>query len=97
MPPSRLPKWGALNVSARTDHSLLQQSLQGKHDPQQKWHGNGKSDACYRLVRVGLARAGGDEACQTPRQRPLLVGPQLGTQGLSQGGYFLLFLLTLAI
>lgn len=23
-PPSRLPKWSALNVSARTDHSLLQ-------------------------------------------------------------------------
>lgn len=26
-PPSRLPKWRALNVSARTDHSLLQPRL----------------------------------------------------------------------
>lgn len=94
-PPSRLPKWGALDVSARTDHSLLQPKPPWQAGPiaemARKWQ-----ERCLLQVRgVGLARAGGDDACQTPRRRPL------GTQGLSQGGdfsfFFFLFILTLAI
>lgn len=71
IPPSQLPKWGALNVSARTDHLLLQPKPPSQAGPTaemaRKWQ-----ERCLLQARaVGLARAGGDNACQTPRRRPL--------------------------
>lgn len=57
-PPSRLPTWGALNVSARTDQLAAAAKASHGKGPQQKWHGNGKSDACYRPVRWGVGKSG---------------------------------------